>query len=129
MERTVCQKMYDYLNHLIISNKSGFRPMYSTVTQLLEIYDEILKALDTHKQFQFIFFDISKAFDRVWHKGLLHKLEQFGIQNNLLNWIANYLYNSKQKLVLHGLASNLKMTAGVPQGSILGPLNFLSSLH
>ena len=70
--------------------------------------------------------DISKAFDRVWHRGLLFKLKQNGINGLLLDWIENYLSHRTQKVFIGSSMSNLKYTsAGVPQGSVLGPLFFL----
>jgi hypothetical protein len=73
-----------------------------------------------------IFCDISKAFDRVWHKGLLFKLKQNGIDGLLLQWIENYLSNRTQQVILGQSISNKQfLKAGVPQGSILGPLFFL----
>ena len=74
-----------------------------------------------------VFCDVSKAFDRVWHKGLLFKLKEYGINGALLNWISDYLDNRKQKVVFKSCHSNTKLiTAGVPQGSVLGPLLFTS---
>ena len=76
--------------------------------------------------FQAIFFDISKAFDRVWHRGLIHKLEAMGIRGSLLNWFRDYLSDRKQAVVIKGKKSNFSnISAGVPQGSVLGPLLFL----
>ena len=73
-----------------------------------------------------IFCDISKAFDRVWHRGLLFKLKQNGINGLLLDRIENYLSHRTQKVFIGSSMSNLKYTsAGVPQGSVLGPLFFL----
>ena len=73
-----------------------------------------------------IFCDISKAFHRVWHKGLLLKLKSVGLTGPLLEWFQNYLCGHKQRVVLTGGASDwVNITAGVPQGSILGPLLFL----
>ena len=73
-----------------------------------------------------VFLDISKAFDRVWHAGLLHKLEQHGISGDLLRWISSYLSNRTQSVVLNSVTSTAKSTsAGVPQESDLGPFFIL----
>ena len=72
------------------------------------------------------FCDISKAFDKVWHKGLLFKLRQNGIKGKLLAWISNYLSSRKQRVQINSSTSSLlSVNAGVPQGSVLGPLLFL----
>ena len=69
---------------------------------------------------------MSKAFDKVWHEGLIFKLKQNGIDGKLLNLFKNYLSNRKQRVVLNGIESNWgEIKAGVPQGSVLGPLLFL----
>ena len=73
-----------------------------------------------------MFLDISKAFDRVWHKGLLFKLKSIGIDGPLYLLLENYLKNRKHRLVLNGQTSEWKdISAGVPQDSVLGPLLFL----
>jgi hypothetical protein len=126
MERAVFQHLYSYLQSFITSHQSGFLPNHSTVTQLLEIYHNITEALDKQKEIFFIFFDISKAFDRVWHRGLVFKLQQLGISGNVLQWISNYLTNRQQQVTIEAATSDtMSITAGVPQGSVLGPLLFL----
>ena len=73
-----------------------------------------------------VFCDVSKAFDRVWHKGLLFKLRQNGIEGKLLEWLSSYLSQRKQKVGLKSCLSCLKyIFAGVLQGSVLELLLFL----
>ena len=70
--------------------------------------------------------DISRAFDRVWHEGLIFKLKQIGIQGEALNIIKNFLSDREQRVTIDGQSSDwTQISAGVPQGSILGPLLFL----
>ena len=73
-----------------------------------------------------LFLDISKAFDKVWHKGLLFKLSLYGISGNLLKLLRDFLYYHKQRVVWNGQNSSWENNnAGVPQGSVLGRLLFL----
>ena len=77
-----------------------------------------------------IFCDISKAFDGVWHKGHLFKLESVGIGGSLLNRFIDYLDNRVQRVVLPGTSSSwASVNAGAPKGSILGPLLFLVCIN
>jgi len=72
-----------------------------------------------------VFFDISKAFDRVCHKGLLTKLKSYGIVGNVYLWIKDYLSNRKQQAYIgDSFSSEHFLNAGVPQGSVLGPFYF-----
>ena len=112
-------------NQIITPSQSGFTPKDSTVYQLLSIYDDFCKSFDSEITTQAIFFDISKAFDKVRHCGFLRKLQAIGIRGTLLHWSENYLAECKQAVVLHGSRSDyLTVPAGVPQGSVLGPLLF-----
>ena len=73
-----------------------------------------------------MYLDISKAFDRVWHDGLILKLERCGVSGNLLSLTKNFLIGRKQRTVLNGKSSSWgDISAGVPQRSILGPSFFL----
>ena len=122
--------MYSYLqvNGLVSRNQSEFRPGDSTTNQLLYLVNELHKAFDgkDKREVRSVFLDISKAFDKVWHDGLIFKLKQNGICGNLINLFHSYLNNRMQRVVLNGTESEYKhIESGVPQGSVLGPLIFL----
>ena len=127
-EKIVFKYVYNHFkdNFLISLWQSGFQPKMSTVTQLTELYHKFCNAVSEGKEIRVVFLDISKAFDRVWHKGLLHKLYSFGIRGSLLDWFSDYLKDRCQRVVINGQSSEWKdIHAGVPQGSNLGPLLFL----
>ena len=120
--------MYPYLidNNLISSHQSGFKERDSCINQLLWITHEIYKSFDEGFKVRGIFLDISKAFDRVWHDGLVFKLQENGISGKLLLLLKDFFKSRKQRVVLNGQHSSLRdINAGVPQGSILEPLLFL----
>ena len=88
--------------------------------QLIDIFHNICHAFDNNMFSCIVFCFVSKAFDRVWHKGLLFKLRQNGIDGKLLEWLNSYLSQRKQKVCFKPCYSGLKsMVAGVPQGSVL----------
>jgi len=113
-------------NYLISHNPVLFLTGHSTVYQLIDLYHQIAQSFDHKTHTCVVFCDISKAFDRVWHSGLLFKIKQPGIRGDLFTWIENYLSNRQQQvLVGKSQSRSNRMSAGVPQGSVLGPLLFL----
>ena len=105
-------------------HQSAFCPGDSCVHQLISIVREIYNAFDTSPSLEVTgaFLDISKAFDRVWHKGLLHKLKCMSINGNVLKLVESFLSNRYQRVVLNGQASSLAdIKASIPQGSIICP--------
>ena len=132
LERLMFNEMFEFFieNKLIYSSQSGFKPGDSCINQLLSITHEIYSSFDEGLEVRSIFLDIAKAFDKVWHDGIIFKLTQNGISGNLLNplrtKLQNFLNERKQRVILNGQFSTWKnVSAGVPQGSMFGPLLFL----
>ena len=100
----------------------GFRSSQSTADLLTVVSDIISKVFNRSGATQAGALDISKAFHRVWHAGLLHKLKSYGISGQIFGLISSFLSNRRLQVVLDGKSSQeYPVKAGVPQGSILGP--------
>ena len=88
---------------------------------------EIQQSFDNGFEIRDVFPDIIKAFDKVWHNGLIYKLKQNGVARDLLDTLTNFLKERKQRVVLIGKYSTwTNVEAGVPQGSVLGSLFFFN---
>ena len=88
--------------------------------------DRIAGAFNRSGATRAVALDISKAFDRVWHAGLLHKLKSYGISSQIFGFISSFLSNRRLRVVLDGKSSQeYPVNGGVPQRSILGPTLFL----
>ena len=109
-EKIVFKNIYNHLisNNLLTKNQSGFRPGDSTTNQLLFLVHSIHNVFEHNdsREVRSVFLDISKAFDKVWHTGLLYKLKQNGIDGKLLSLMASYLSDRKQRVLINGSVSN-----------------------
>ena len=124
LEKIVASQLTAFLesNKLLVENQHGFRPKLSTETALLKITDKIYNNIDNKKLSLLILLDLSKAFDSVNHNILINKCIKLNIDPT---WFKEYLSNRKQSVRLKNVLSTpRKVSFGVPQGSILGPILF-----
>ena len=96
-------------NNLITKKQSGFKLGESCINQSLSITYEIYKSFDDGFKVRSVFLDISKAFDNIWHQGIIFKLRQNGISGGLLNILSDFLSNRKQRIVLSGQISSWRI--------------------
>ena len=105
---------------------SGVRPSRSTSDVLTVITHIKSRALDSNLEARVIILDNSKAFDKVWHKGLLHKITNYGIKGRVYSVLKSFLTGRSMKVVVNGQSSDIYLlNTSVPQGSVLGPTLFL----
>ena len=125
-ERVIYNSLFNYFqsNRLFTPSQSGD----SCIAQLLSIIYEIQTAFEENPtaDVRGVFLDLSKAFDKVWHDGIIFKLKAYGVEGELLSLLKNYLENREQRVALNGQTSEWrKIMPGISQGSVVRPLLFL----
>ena len=131
-EKLIYNQLYKFLvdNNLLCNKQYGFRSLHSTALALGKVTNRWLLSFDKGCMRSVVFLDIKKAFDTVDHQILIQKLDHYGFQGNELDFIESYLDNRQQCCQIEGYTSSMrKISCGVPQGSILGPLLFIMYMN
>ena len=122
MESIIFDKIYNYFfsRNLLTAAQHGFRQKKSTVSNFLELLDDLTKLVDSGNCVDMIAVDFSKTFDKILHNKSLFKLSQYYVTDKLLNWIREFLIGRSFNFCINSCASQLfNVCSSVPKGSKL----------
>ncbi|CAG4979993.1 unnamed protein product [Colias eurytheme] len=124
-ESLICPFIQRHFRQFLSDQQHGFIQSRSTTTNLLTFTESLVQCVDENKQFDVIYTDFSKAFDKISHPILLQKLSAYGVTGSLLHWLQSYITGREFFVVVNGFTSNVHhITSGAPQGSHLAPILF-----
>jgi len=132
LEHIIYTHIFSHLSqhNILCDEQHGFRHGRSCETQLILAINDFAETLNNKGQTDLILLDFSKAFDKVSHEHLYHKLHHYGIRGNTLEWLKDFLTGRKQQVLVNGEQSDsTQVTSGVPQGTVLAPLLFLCFIN
>ena len=128
MEGVIIHRLTWFLetSNIFSPSQTGYRQHRSTKDQLALPSQDIENSFQEKRKLQAVFFDLSEAFDRVWKKGVQYKLLRAGVSGQMYRWIGSFLYRRMARVKLDGsLSREIRLSEGVPQGSVLSPTLFL----
>ena len=132
LEHVIYSHIFSHLKryNILCDEQHGFQQNRSCETQLIGTVNEIAENMNEGKQTDVILLDFAKAFDKVPHARLCHKLSHYGINGALLKWIRSFLTDRTQQVIINGEKSSVSpVSSGVPQGTVLAPLLFLCYIN
>ena len=128
MKTIITKQLLAFLetSSLFSDHQYGIRQARSTGHLLANAVHAWSSALESYSESRVISLDTSKAFDCIWHKGLLAKLPMFGLHHTLINWISSVLSDRSIAIRVDGYLSNPhSINSGLPQGSVISPVLFI----